>query len=116
MGTVGGSPDKRSWLEGIVGRGEIMPANERRFWICEHGHVMGEIKSIVVNSRTVRALMLYERSVYLNDLPVDMPTLRGKVIGSVYAIRCTICGRTRDWIIGEDGMQALLSRVSPRDV
>ena len=77
---------------------------------------MGEIKSIVVNSRTVRALMLYERSVYLNELPADIPELRGKVIGSMDTIRCTICGRTRDWIIGEDGMQALLSRVSQRDV
>lgn len=93
-----------------------MPANEHRFWICEHGHLLGEIKSIVVNGRNVRALMLYEQSVYLNELPAEMPVLRGKVIGSMDAIRCTICGRTRDWIIGEDGMQALLGRVSQRDV
>lgn len=93
-----------------------MPANERRLWFCEKGHVLGEVRRIEVNDRNVRALMLYEHSFHSDNLPAEMPELRGKVIGSMDAIRCTICGRTRDWIIGEDGMQALLGKVAPRDV
>lgn len=85
-----------------------MPANERRLWWCPKGHIMGEIKKIKVGEHTVRALMLYERSLEPAEVPPAMPALRGKVIGSMDAIRCTICEHTRDWIIGADGLKELL--------
>lgn len=87
-----------------------MPANERRLWAGKCGHILGEIKRVVLGEHRVRALMLYEMSVL--QAPEVMPLLRGKVIGSMDAIRCTICGRERDWILGEDAMQELLSRVA----
>lgn len=91
-----------------------MPANERRLWWCPKGHIMGEVKKVTVGQHRVRALMLYEQSVESANVPPALPALRGKVIGSMDDICCTLCGRTRDWIIGEDGMQELLSR--PRKV
>ncbi len=86
-----------------------MPANERRLWWCPKGHIMGEIKRVVVGEHQVRALMLYEKSVEQADVPASLPALRGKVIGSMDDIQCTVCNHKRDWIIGQDGMQELLS-------
>jgi len=90
-----------------------MPANERRFWPQpgKDRHILGEVKRIKVGERDILALMLYETSVGRGDMPAEMLVLRGKVIGSMDAIRCTICGRVHDWIIGEDAMDALLSSV-----
>ena len=89
-----------------------MPANERRLWWCPKGHIMGEIKRVQVGEHRVRALMLYETSVDALDVPASLPALRGRVVGSMDEIQCTICKHKRDWIIGQDGMQELLSHVS----
>jgi len=64
---------------------------------------------VTVGAHHVRALMLYESSVEQADVPASLPALRGRVSGSMDAIQCTICHHTRDWIIGQDGMQELLS-------
>lgn len=73
---------------------------------------MGEIKKVTVGQNRVRALMLYEVSVEQNNVPPSLPALRGKVVGSMEEIQCTICKYKRDWIIGQDGMQELLSHVT----
>lgn len=88
-----------------------MPANERRLWWCPKGHVMGEVKKLTVGQHKVRALMLYEKSLEAADVPPSLPALRGKVIGSMDDICCTLCGRTRDWVIGQDGIEGLLSHL-----
>lgn len=90
-----------------------MPANERRFWPRpqKDDHFLGEVKRIKVGEREVLALMLYETSVGRGDEPAALPVLRGKVIGSMDGIRCTICGRVHDWIIGEDAMFGLIEMV-----
>lgn len=91
-----------------------MPANERRFWPRpqEDPHILGEIKRIKVGEYVVRALMLYETSVARGDEPAALPVLRGRVIGSMDVIQCTICGRVHDWIIGEDAMLSLMEMMS----
>ena len=86
-----------------------MPANERRFWRAGCGHILGETKRVASGTGTARALMLYESSV--EQEPAELPPLRGRVIGSMDAIRCTLCGRQRDWIIGEDALSGLIERV-----
>lgn len=91
-----------------------MPANERRLWWCPKGHIMGEVKKVTVGQHRVRALMLYEKSVDPADVPPSLPALRGKVIGSMDNICCTICEHTRNWIVGEDAMIQLLSKLSTK--
>lgn len=91
-----------------------MPANERRFWpaIAKHEHVLGEVKTILIGNTRVRALMLYEASVQREQVPAELPALRGRVVGDMDQIRCTICGRpVADWLIGEDALEALIERV-----
>lgn len=91
-----------------------MPANDRRLWPNKkiHQHVLGEIRYVLSGQRRVRALMLYETSVEREQIPDDLPPLRGRVIGDQDQIRCTICKRpVADWLIGEDALDALLERV-----
>lgn len=91
-----------------------MPANERRFWPRPdiHTHVLGEVAHVYIGQTRVRALMLYETSVARDQVPEELPSLRGKVIGDVDAIICSICGQpVADWHIGEDAMEVLISRV-----
>jgi hypothetical protein len=94
--------------------GVNMPANDRRPWpsLTKHQHVLGEVKIVMIGQSKVRALMLYEQSVERDQLPAELPELRGRVIGDQDRIRCTICQRpVADWLIGEDGLEALLERV-----
>lgn len=81
---------------------------DKRYWLGKCGHVVGEIKPVVYGSRTVKALAVYEQS--LPQAPTETPELRATAIGSLDHIRCTICGSTRDWIIGEDAIDELVSR------
>lgn len=90
---------------------------ERRFWWCIKGHLMGEIGRVRTRETgaTLPALYLYEQSVAsVDDLPVEMPVLRGRVIGDMLGIPCTICKHERDWFAGEDSMARLLARVRRR--
>lgn len=91
----------------------VMPANERRFWVGKCGHVMGEIRRVMVGEHhKVRALWLYRHSVReANDVSEELPPKRMLIIGTVNEIECTICGCTRDWILGEDGLKQILDEV-----
>ena len=90
-----------------------MPANERRFWWCTKGHIMGEIRKISLGGTSgakVRALLLFEKSLASEaDIPKELPPLRMTAVGDGRDIACTICGHLRDWNIGEDAMEQLLS-------
>lgn len=91
-----------------------MAAAERRFWPRPeaHAHVLGEVRHAFIGQNRVRALMLYEQSVERDQVPADLPVLRGKVIGDVDEITCTICGKSvADWHIGDDALEALLNRI-----
>jgi hypothetical protein len=92
-----------------------MPAGERRLWWCRHGHVLGEVKHALVGQRRVRALMLYEVSVLLENVPAELPTLRGRVTAGMDDIRCTICGAVKSWEVGEDALEALFERRQARE-
>ena len=94
-----------------------MPASERRFWWCKKGHIMGEIKTVSVDDGRVSALMLYERSIALQDVPEEMPPLRARIRGSAEQIQCTYpgCAHTRDWI-GEADVRQLKLASSRRKI
>lgn len=89
-----------------------MPAGGRCFWPRpeEDRHILGEIRCVIVGETKVRALMLYEMSFGRGCEPPENTPLRGKLIGSMDAIRCTLCGRVHDWIIGQDAIDELLSK------
>ncbi len=85
-----------------------MSVAQTRFWRFDCGHIGGEVKMLRMGAGRVRILLLYEQSMVTE--PSRRPALRGRIEGSMFEIRCTICGRTRDWVIGEEAMQELLRR------
>jgi len=90
-----------------------MPANDRKLWPrpAIHEHVLGEVKRVCVEQCSVLVLMVYEQSVERDAVPDELPPLRGRLLGDMDGIRCTICGReVADWHVGEDAMEVLLSR------
>lgn len=91
-----------------------MPANERRFWPSpkKHKHILGEVKRVYIENRRVVVLMIYEQSVYRDATHLELPVTRGKLLGDMDEIYCTICKKAvADWRVGEDALDALLSRV-----
>ena len=86
-----------------------MPANERKLKWCKHGHIIGEVKKVTFGSYRVQALMLYENSVELANVPDELPPLRARLIGSAADVTCTICQATLEWIIGQDTFDALMA-------
>lgn len=60
----------------------------------------------------VRTLMLYELSLTVEPrlVPLDALPLRGRIEGNAHDLRCTLCGRTRSWLIGEDMLTELMNR------
>jgi hypothetical protein len=91
------------WYREVV----IMP-KDKRYWYGKCGHVLGEIKVVVYGDRQVKALAVYEQS--LEVPPVVTPEIRCTAVGSLDGIRCTKCGRRRDWIIGQDAVDSLLEQ------
>jgi hypothetical protein len=92
-----------------------MPATDRKPWPRPviHEHVLGEVVRVNVGQYQARVLMIYEQSVERNSIPDGLPPLRGRLLGDMDGVRCTICGReVANWHVGEDAMQALLSLVT----
>jgi hypothetical protein len=92
-----------------------MPANERRLWPRPviHQHVLGEVVRANVGQYQARVLMIYEQSVERDAVPAEMPPTRGRLLGDMQGIRCTICNQAvADWHVGEDAMDALLNLVT----
>lgn len=89
-----------------------MARNKQRFWRFSCGHIGGEIQMARMGSGRMRILLLYEQS--QKTRPGCRPALRGRLLGTMYDIRCTICGCIRDWVIGDDALQELLERRKSR--
>ncbi len=91
-----------------------MSAGDRCFWPCpeKDRHILGEIRCVTVGETKVRALMLYESSFGRGCEPPEDTPLRGKLIGGMKDIRCSICGRVHNWIIGQDAIDELISKAN----
>jgi hypothetical protein len=92
--------------------------DKRRYWCCPRGHILGEVRRVAIGAESgikVGTLMLYETSATYK--PQSLPVLRGKVVGEMRDIKCTVpgCGAIRDWMIGEDAMSALMERIRSRE-
>ena len=80
-----------------------------RPWLCKPGgHVLG----VVVRIGGVKRLALYRQAVRVGE--------PGQVLayasGSVDQVKCSICGRSRSWHIGADGIRQLLETIGRRQV
>lgn len=73
-----------------------------RPWCCPRGHVLGQ----VVRVHGVRRLRLFREAVY-PGYEGDACVI-GVASGTIDDIECSLCGRVRNWNIGEEGLRELL--------
>lgn len=105
-----------------------MSANDRKFFLCtgvvvayekihEHpkAHILGELRHVTDEGRTVTGLAIYEQSVPANQVPPLRPDIRLVVIGDARQIKCTHkdCKNKERWEIGKAAFLALVQRYQP---
>lgn len=94
---------------------------EVKAWRCPGGeHVMG---LVVRNGSGIRQLLLFREAVEMSFSP--FVTLSDEGIGDVdviavvegYAadVRCSICGRVRTWVPGQEALERLLKAAGRHD-
>ena len=78
-------------------------------WKCPGEHVMGLVQR---NGRGIRQLWLYRLAVDLSDDPTSEEMAEVDVMavveGLALDVRCSICGRVRTWVPGEEAIRRLL--------
>lgn len=85
---------------------------ELKPWRCPDGHVLGKV---LKDGGGINKLLLFRRAMIS---PVHPPTGDGwmddeidviaLVEGYVANVRCSICGRTRTWIPGEEALRKMV--------
>lgn len=80
--------------------------DELKPWKCKGGHVMGQV---VRNGSGIRQLLLYRQAVELapDPAPADVDVM-AVVEGQVMDVKCSICGRLRTWVPGEEQLRKLM--------
>ena len=75
---------------------------KRKFWRFRCGHIGGEIVTI----DGVAGLVLFEQALVTEpqEYPPMFGYFHGHLDGTGLTVRCTICGATRDWFIGQDSL------------
>lgn len=94
-------------------KGWCVMARERDLkpWRCEGGHVMGQVFR---NGSGVRRLALYRNAVDVEACELEEVEVMAVIDGFVADIRCSICGRVRSWVPGEESLRLLLARMERR--
>jgi hypothetical protein len=83
-------------------------------WKCPNGHVMGVVTR---NGSGVRVMLMYRMAV---DPSPNLSPLRGErseevdvaavIEGYAADVKCSVCGRMRTWVPGEEALMKLLEQ------
>jgi hypothetical protein len=85
-------------------------------WKCPNGHVMGVVTR---NGSGVRVMLMYRNSVNpsLNPSPSQGEGEGGNEVevaavieGYAADVKCSVCGRMRTWVPGEEALMKLLEQ------
>ena len=75
-------------------------------WKCQYGHVLGQVMR---NGNGVRQLMLFRQAIREGDM-VDVDVM-AMIEGYVADVRCSVCGRVRTWVPGEEALLRLMESI-----
>jgi hypothetical protein len=79
---------------------------------CEGGHVMGVVTR---NSSRVRRLLLYRQAIPQAEVregeTLEEVDVAAVIEGYAANIRCSVCGRMRVWVPGQEALEAMLRRM-----
>lgn len=110
-----------------------MPSNpkptERRFFLCTgqcvaykdlykypKSHILGELRYVTYESRSVTALAIYEKPVSAATVPPVNPVIVDyTLVSPIVKCRYADCTRVQRWEIGKSGMLALMDRMGLQD-
>ena len=77
-----------------------------KVWKCQNGHVLGQVMR---NGDGVRQLMLFRQAIRAGDM-VDVDVM-AMIEGYVADVRCSVCGRVRTWVPGEEALLRLMESI-----
>lgn len=95
----------------------------RRFFLCTgqivtaeklvrfaHSHIIGELRVLADEGKKVTALAVYDCSVPVVQVPLEVPAIRVEIIGDARRIQCTCCDRHERWEISKAAFLTLMQR------
>jgi NAD-dependent SIR2 family protein deacetylase len=80
-------------------------------WRCSNGHKLGVV---VRNSSRIRQLWVYRQAI---DDTVEEPAevdVLGIAEGTLFDVRCSICGSNRTWVPGDEAIKRIIERYGQR--
>lgn len=76
-------------------------------WKCSNGHKLGVVAR---NSSRIRQLWVYRQAIDENaEAPAEVDVL-GIAEGTLFDVRCSICGSSRTWVPGDEAMKRIIAR------
>ena len=83
-------------------------------WRCKNGHVLGVVQRVRLSPGVrVTRLVLFRQAIDVSlDGQMEEVDVLANVEGTTLDVRCSACGETRSWYIGEEGMERLLRKVA----
>lgn len=90
-----------------------MKMDEAKAFKCKGGHALG---LAVKDGNGTVVLLLYREAIgRVTDPPLQEVDVVAIVEGYAAEVRCSICGRVRSWVPGEEAMRHLLERMRVRE-
>jgi hypothetical protein len=83
--------------------------NDVKRWMCpSKKHQLGLVRR---SSRGIQQLMLYRNAVDLCAESPDEVDVIGVLVGEMMDVVCSVCGRTRTWVPGQEALDRLVESV-----
>lgn len=83
--------------------------DEAKRWKCPGGHTLGVVRRVKNGRYHLARLELFRQALADGDGEVDVIAV---LEGTVLNVRCSICGATRTWMMGEDALERLMEKIS----
>jgi len=84
-------------------------SDELKKWMCpSREHQLGLVRR---NGRGIRQLLLYRNAVDLCAEPPAEVDVIGVLVGEMMDVKCSICGRVRTWVPGQEALDRLVESV-----
>lgn len=87
---------------------------EVKVWRCENGHGLGVVQRTKSGGHWLTRLALFRQAIDSQDEHLVEVDVIATVEGTTLDVRCSVCGATRSWFMGEAAIAKLLEKVSGR--
>lgn len=85
--------------------------DEIKSFRCPNGHALGQV---IRNGSGRRQLLIYRLAVDLQADDLDDVDVMAIAEGVILDVTCSVCGRERTWVPGEETLRAIIKKVQNR--